>query len=321
MRRRDLLTAFAMTAGCIVGNGSRPKAAELSRVGILGAGLTEQFEAFFAGMRDLGYTEGGNILYVRRSSMGRPERIPQMAAELVQADVGIIVTAGPLPVRAAMQATSTIPIVFAALGDAIATGAVGNLAHPDRNATGFSFLNTEIGGKRVELLHELLPKAQSVPILFDRNSLPSSLETAVSSARALALEAPVFEVAGPDDFEGAFAAALATQPQAINVLASPFFNANRGRLTELAARHRLPAMYESAEYVRDGGLMSYGPNFSELFRRAASYVDKILKGAKPADLPVQQPTKFELVINLKTAKALGLTVPQSLLARADEVIE
>src|SRR3954462_1225964 len=225
MRRRDLLTAFAVTAAYVVCTSAQLNAVELPRVGILGTGLTEQFEIFFAGMRDLGYIEGDNILYVRRSSMGRPEPIPQMAAELVEADVGVIVTAGPLPVRAAMQATSTIPIVFAALGDAIATGAVSNLAHPDRNATGFSFLNIEIGGKRVDLLHELLPKAQRVPILFDRNSLPSSLETAVSSARALALEAPVFEVAGPDDFEGAFAAALATQAQAMNVLASPFFNA------------------------------------------------------------------------------------------------
>jgi putative ABC transport system substrate-binding protein len=241
--------------------------------------------------------------------------------ELVQLKVAVIVTAGPLPVRAAMQATSTIPIVFAALGDAVATGAVGNLARPDRNATGFSFLNTEIGSKRTELLHEMCPNSRRVAVLFDRNSPRLSLETATNSARALALEAHVFDVAGPDEFEGAFAAAVAAQVQAINVLASPFFAANRVQLIELAIRHRLPAMYESAEYVRDGGLISYGPSFLDLFRRAAVYVDKILKGAKPSDLPVQQPTKFDLVINMKTAKTLGITVPPSLLARADEVIE
>jgi putative ABC transport system substrate-binding protein len=273
-------------------------------------------------MRDLGYVEGRNIAYERRSSAGRSEPIPQLAAELVQAKVAVIVTAGLKPVRAAMQATSTIPIVFAALGDAIVTGTVSNLARPDRNATGFSFLNTEISAKRVELLHEMLPTARRVAVLFDRNNNTRfNLETAVNSARTMTLEAPVFEVAGPDEFEGAFVAAVAAQAEVINVLASPVFNANRERLIELSARHHLAAMYESAEYVRGGGLISYGPSFFDLFRRAASYVDKILKGAKPADLPVQQPTKFELVINLKTAKALGLTLPQSILARADEVIE
>jgi putative ABC transport system substrate-binding protein len=321
MRRRDLLIVFLAAGAGVFRSGVRLKAAELPRVGVLAAGIAELFEAFFAGMSDLGYVEGHNITYERRSSTGRPEPIPQLAAELVRAKVDLIVTAGPLPVRAAMEATSTIPIVFAALGDAIATGAVKNLAHPDRNATGFSFLNTEIGAKRVELLREMLPDTRRVAILFDRNSGASSLEITVKSARALGLEQPVFEVAGPGEFEAAFAAAAVAQAQAINVLASPFFNANRGRLIDLAAQHRFPAMYESAEYVRDGGLMSYGPSFIDLFRRAANYVDKILKGAKPADLPVEQPTRFELVINVKTAKTLGLTVPPSLLARADEVIE
>jgi putative ABC transport system substrate-binding protein len=320
VRRRETFALVA--AGLLLGlaSGKASIAADLPRVGILSAGLVENFAAFFAGMRDLGYIEGQNIIYLRRSAEGRAGPIPQHALELVQAKVDVIVTAGPLPVQAAMRATSTIPIVFAALGDAIAAGAASSLAHPDRNATGFSFLNTEIGAKRFELLHEIFPEAHHVAILFDLNSIRSSLDMAIATSRTLGLEASVRQVSGSEEFDAAFAASIAAGARAINILASPFFNANRNQLTDLAARYRLPAMYESAEYVRQGGLISYGPSFADLFRRAAAYVDRILKGAKPADLPVEQPTKFELVINLKTAKALGLTVPPSLLARADEVI-
>jgi putative ABC transport system substrate-binding protein len=296
-------------------------AAASPRVGILDPGLSHLFEAFFAAMRDLGYTEGQNVAYIRRSSEGQSEELSRLASELAEAKPDVIVTAGPVGVRAAMRATSTIPIVFAALGDALATGAVRNLAHPEGNSTGFSFLNTEISTKRVELLHDVAPNARRIAVLRDRMTTGADVKPTLQAAEATGLQAQVFEVTSPDEYEAAFNAAIAARAEAIDVLGSPVFNRNRERLISLAARYRLPAMYEASEYVHSAGLMSYGASLIDLFRRSAGYVDKVLHGAKPADLPVQQPTKFELVINLKTAQALGLTVPQSLLARADEVIE
>lgn len=325
MRRRDFGRRLGgMTAALSVPpslSATHLKAADLPRIGVLDPGLSGQFAAFFAGMRDLGYVKDQNVTYVERSAAGQPDLIAQLAAELVAAKVAVIVTAGPLPVRAAMAATSTIPIVFAALGDALVTGVVSNLAHPDRNATGLSFLNTEIGTKRVELLHEMLPDVRRIAVLNDRNSNRLNVDTTLAAARAHGLEATVVDVTSAEEFGAAFEAMLAARAQALDALASPFFNANRERLVELAARHRLPAIYESAEYVRVGGLASYGAELSDLFRRASVYVDKILKGAKPADLPVQQPTTFELALNMRTAKVLGVTFPPSFLARADEVIE
>jgi putative ABC transport system substrate-binding protein len=297
------------------------RGSEVSRVGILDPGLAHLFEAFFTGMRDAGYVEGQNVLYIRRADKGQPGTLPGLAAELVGANVDVIVTAGPAGVGAAMAATTTKPIVFAALGDALATGVVSNLAHPNRNATGFSFLNTEISAKRMELLHEAVLSAHRVAILKDRIGSGADLQPTFDTATAMGLQPKLFEVESPDEYDQAFAAAIGANAEAIDVLASPVFNTNREQLTNLAARYRLPAIYETDEYVRAGGLMSYGPSLTDLFRRTAEYVVQLLHGAKPADLPVQQPTKFELVINLKTAKALGLTLPQSLLARADEVIE
>jgi putative ABC transport system substrate-binding protein len=226
-----------------------------------------------------------------------------------------------LPVRAVEERTSKIPLVFAALGDAVGSGVVSSLAHPGGNATGLSFLNTEISQKRLELLRDMLPGLQRVTLLADAANPSPSIESTETAARRLSLATNLLKIRGPDDFESAFSSASEAHAQAIDVLASPFFNSNRARLVDLALKYKLPAVYETSEYVRDGGLLAYGPNFSELFRRAASYVHRILGGSKPGDLPVEQPTKFQLAINLKTAKAIGLTVPEPFLLRADDIVE
>ena len=291
------------------------------RIGILDPGIPQLFKEFFTGMRELGYAEGRNVSYVRRDAAGNPERVPQLAKELAELKVDVIVTAGPLSIRSAMQATKTIPIVFAAIGDAIDTGAVKSLARPGGNATGLSFLNTEIATKRLELLRDAFPKLRRVAVLWDVNSTKGQVKTTTDAARALGLEIEVLNVNGADVLESTFAAAQSQHAEALDVLSSNFFDTARARLVELAAKYRLPAMYEHREFAEAGGLMSYGSDLAELFRRAASFVDKILKGAKPGDLPVEQPTRFELVVNLKAAKALDLKFPALFLGRADEVIE
>ena len=322
MRRRDLLAAFLGSAAL-----ARPLAvlaqqpAAMPRVGLLDPGIAHLFAAFLKGMQELGYEEGRNVAYVRRSAAGHAERIPALAAELVDLKVNVIVTAAPGPIRAAMAASATVPIVFAATGDAVGSGIVKSLARPGGNATGLSFLNTEISAKRLQLLHEARPAARRIAVLSDSRSTRAGLDETEEAGRGLGLELQILSVVELGEYESAFQAAVAGRAEAIDVLASPYFNANRVRLAELAAKYRLPAMYETSEYVHSGGLMSYGPSLADLFRRAAAYVDKILKGAKPADLPVEQPTKFELVINLKTAKALGIAIPTLLLDTADEVIE
>jgi putative ABC transport system substrate-binding protein len=323
MRRREfiMLVGGAAVMWPLMAR-AQQRTSNVPQIGLLDPGVAHNFEAFLGGMRDLGYVEGQNVSYVRRSAEGRPEVIPQLAADLVRLKVDVIVTTATAPVRAAMQATSTIPIVFGALGDAIGAGAVSSLARPGGNVTGFSFLNTEISGKRLALLSEALPKLRRIAVLWDRSTPRSFVEFTEAAARSLDLQLQLLTVGGPDEFESAFENAMTGTAEALNVLSSVFFDANRVHLVELAARHRLPAMYETTTYVRAGGLMAYGPDLDDLFRRsAATYVDRILKGAKPGDLPVEQPTKFELVVNLKTAGALGLTIPQSILARADEIVE
>jgi len=320
MNRRATLAfvgaVFALPLGTL-----QLAAAGLPRVGILDPGLPQLWEAFFSGMYDFGYVEGQNVEYYRRSSADQPESVSQLANELVIEKLDVIVTAGPTAVRALMSATSTIPIVFAALGDALGAGVVTSLAHPNGNATGFSFLNPEISSKRVELLHEAVPHARRVAILRDRLNSGADLKQTLQAAETVGLETQLLEVTRSDEYEDAFRAAIEAHAEAINILASPIFNANRERLIGLAAQYRLPAIYETSEYVRSGGLMSYGPSLADLFRRAAGDVVKLLQGARIADLPVEQPTKFEFVINLKTGRSVGLAIPQSLLARADEVIE
>jgi putative tryptophan/tyrosine transport system substrate-binding protein len=320
MRRRDFITLLggAAAAWPLAAHAQRTKTPQ---VGILDPGVSHLFAAFRQGMRDLGYIEAQNISYVYRSAEGRPEFVPRLASELAGLQLDVIVTAATLPVRAVKDATSTIPIVFAALGDAVATGAVTNLARPGGNITGLSFLNTEISAKRLGLLRETLPGARRVAVFSDPSVVRTFVEATEEAARDVGLELRVLEIPAPEALEGAFDAAVKWRADALNVLSSAFFNAQRVRIAELATKFRLPAMYESDEFVRAGGLMAYGASFYDLFRRAATYVDKILKGAKPGDLPVEQPTKFQLVINLKTARALGLTIPPTLLALANEVIE
>jgi len=251
------------------------------------------------------------------------ERLPELAAELVRLKVDVIVAPAGQNVVAAQRATRTIPIVMSGLTDPVETGLVASLARPGGNVTGLSGFSTEIVGKQLELLKEMAPKVSRVAILWNpaNQSHPLLLREAEAAARLLRVQLQTLEVRGPDDFETAFAAVTRERAGALLVAADGMFLLHRARIADLAAKTRLPAMYGLREYVDAGGLVVYGPSLRENFRRAATYVDKILKGAKPADLPVEQPTRFELVINLKTAKALGLTIPPSLLQRADEVIE
>ena len=291
----------------------------VSQIGLLDPGVQDLFAAFVKSMRELGYIEGQTVSYIRFSAEGRAERLPQLASELVARNPDVIVTAGPLPVRTVKEKTATIPIVFAALGDAVGTGVVSSLAHPGGNLTGLSFLNADINEKRLELLRDMLPGLQRIAVLVDAADPNRIIEPTEAAAQRLGIAVNFIRVKGPDEFETAFSSA--SEVQAIDFFAAPLFYSNRARLIDLALRYKLPAIYETGEYVRDGGLVAYGPSYADLFRRAASYVDRILRGTKPGDLPVEQPTKFELTINLKTAKAIGLNIPESFLSRADVVIE
>ena len=293
----------------------------LRRVAILDPGIPHLFAAFRESMRELGYTEGRNIVYEVKSAEGNPDAIPALAAGLVRAQPDVIVTAASLPTRILMRQTSTIPIVVASIGDAVSAGIVRNLAQPVGNVTGMTFLNIELSGKRLELLVELIPKLQKVAVFNDPNSQLSYEEETERASKRLKVQLQRIDVRTTADLGQAYEEAKRGRAEAIDVLASPFFNNYRARLVGLAEQYRFPSIYESREYAQAGGLMTYGQDLTVLFRRSATYVDKILKGAKPADLPWEQPTKFELVINLKTAKMLSLTIPKSLLLRADEVIE
>ena len=290
-------------------------------IAILDPGLPQQFAAFFSAMEELGYRDGTTASYVYRSAEGRPEGIEPLASDLVSISPEVIVSTGRPAIRALKQATSTIPIVFTAIGDAIAAGAVNNMARPGGNATGLSFLNVELSAKRLEFLAETLPHVRKLIMLRDTNTPREWLSETERAGKSLGLDLRAIEISDPDAFEAAFGAMSRSGADALVLLASAMFNAHKRQLVELSARHRIPTMYEHRDFVEWGGLLSYGPNLTDLYRRAALYVDKILKGAKPGDLPVEQPTKFELVINLKTAKALNLTITPTLLARADEVIE
>ncbi|HEV2056384.1 MAG TPA: ABC transporter substrate-binding protein [Methylomirabilota bacterium] len=279
--------------------------------------------AFLQGLRELGYVEGQNIAIEYRFAEGRPERLPALAAELVRLKVDVIVTGGPPAPEAAKQATSTIPIVFTVAGDPVAEGLVASIARPGGNITGLTSIAPEVVGKQLELLKEVVPKISRVAVLQNPNhpGHPSMLRQAEGPARALGMQLHILQAGSPLEFDAAFAAMRSQRAGGVLVLRDSFFIAHRTQIVALAAKNRLPAVYGLREHVEAGGLMAYGANVPLMYRRAATYVDKILRGAKPADLPVEQPTRFELVINLKTAKALGLTIPQSLLARADEVIQ
>jgi putative ABC transport system substrate-binding protein len=329
MRRREFI---ALVGGAAVGwpvAADAQQAAKVARVGYLGTNLSASPhlpEAFRQGLRDLGYVEGRNVVIDYRFAEGKLERLPALAAELVALKVDVIVVGAEPHSLAAKQATKTLPIVFATATDPVASGLVTSLARPGGNMTGLATLSPELVGKRLELLKQVVPGVSLVAVLWhpggagERTGKDMLKEIEVG-ALALGVQIQFVETRDPEDFGRAFSDMTRAHAGALTVWTSPALYNERKRLVDLAAKNRLPAVYPSREFVDAGGLMAYGPNLADMYRRAATYVDNILKGAKPADLPVEQPTKFELVINLKTAKALGLTVPPSLIARADEVIE
>src|SRR5262245_35406109 len=281
------------------------------------------FESFRQRLRELGYVEDQSIVFFVRTADGRAERYPDLAAELVQLRVDVILAQGNAALAALKQATTTIPIVMAQVGDPVGSGFVASLARPGGNITGLSNMAEGVSGKWVELLKEISPKTTRLAVLRDsqlgaHEAMWKEIQTA---SQALNVTPLAWEVRGPDDIERTFLAVGAERINALIVLPYPVAGQNRRLIVDLAAKHRLPGIYAFREFADAGFLMTYGPSNADLYRRAASYVDKILKGAKPADLPVEQPTKFELVINMKTAKAIGLTIPPSLLGRADEVIQ
>jgi len=277
-------------------------------------------------LRELGYTEGQNIAIERKFGEGDADRLRRLATELVERQVDAIVALGTPAARAAKEATTTIPIVFSPIADPIGSGLVANLARPGGNITGITFMAPELGGKRLELLKQAVPGMTRVGVLShpgdpSEATVKSVLEQTEAAARALGVQLLRLEAQGPNDFDRVFAAMSRERVGGLILIPSAMFIDERRRIVNVVVKDRLPAMFYFREFAEVGGLMSYGPNFRELFRRAATYVDKILKGAKPGDLPVEQPTKFELVINLKTAKTLGLVIPQSLLQQADQVVE
>ena len=298
---------------------------KIPRVGLLRPGSPPDpyVDAFRQGLRDLGYVEGQTIAIEYRWAEGRPARLPLLAAELVQLKVGVIVTQGEAATRAVKEATSTIPIVMATSGDPVGAGLIASLARPGGNVTGLSSVGPDITGKQLQLLKEAVPKVSRVAILYNPTILGTVLvvKEAQVAARTLGLTVHPVEVRVPDDLGPAFDAMTRERAEALYAPGDPFTFTNQRRILDLAAKRRLPVISVFRDFADGGGLMSYGPNRLDMFRRAATFVDKILKGAKPADLPVEQPTKLELVVNLKTAKALGLTIPQSVLIRADQVIQ
>jgi ABC-type uncharacterized transport system substrate-binding protein len=299
------------------------EAGKVARIGVLSSSPSDPLvEAFRQGLRELGYVEGRNIIVEYRWAEGRIERLPGLAADLVRLKVDLIVASSQGAV-AARHATTTIPIVMPIITDPVRLGLVASLAKPGGNATGFATQNDELPGKWIELVKETLPKVSRVAILVQPTYDGGvQLKASESAARSLGVRLQPLKVERPEDFVTAFTEVQKSRAEALIVSSSPLFYLHRTRLVEFAAKHRLPTVYHQSEFVvASGGLMSYGPDFRDLFRRSATYVDKILKGARPGDLPVEQPTKFELVINRRTANALGLTFPQSLLLRADRVIE
>ena len=317
-------------AGLVAGLAATPgllaqPSVKLPRVGVIGEqGPGEpRIEAFRQGLRVLGYVEGQNILVEYRYLDGVLDRVPGLVAELVRLKVDVLLVGGTVAARSAKAQTTTVPIVFAVAADPVASGLVPSLARPVGNATGMSVLLPDLSGKQLELLKAALPQLSRATVLYNpvNPAAAFALTRTREVARALGLELQVLEVRQPSGLTGAFANMMAWHAGGLLVVSDPMFGNELVQLSVLAATNRLPAIYNRAEFAKAGGLLAYGPSFSDNYRRAATYVDKILKGAKPADLPVEQPATFEFLINLKTAKALGLTIPQSLLLRADEVIQ
>jgi putative ABC transport system substrate-binding protein len=322
---RLLLIFVALLVGPAKAQAQQPK--KVPRIGYLSVTSPStnpvRTEAFRQGLRELGYVEGKNIVIEYRYAEGKLDRLRELAAELVRLKVDVIVTGGSATTPAIKEATVTIPIVMGFDNDPVGSGFVASLARPGGNITGLSALAPEISGKQLELLKEIVPKLSRVAVLGTSTQPGNSqaLREVELAAGTFGVQLQYLDVLGPKEIETAFREASKGHAEAILVLETSIFVLQRPQIADLAVKSRLPAMYSRREFVDDGGLMSYGTNFPDLSRRAATYVDKILKGAKPANLPVEQPTKFELVINLKTAKQIGLTIPQSVLYRADKVMK
>jgi putative tryptophan/tyrosine transport system substrate-binding protein len=327
MRRRDLTVLFVVGTALWPLHIHAQQSQEVPRIGVLLPGAPASFslrtKAFLEGLRQLGYVEGRTIEIEWKWGDDQLDTLSGLAADLVRGNVSVLVTGGTSAAQALKAATQTIPIVIAIVGDPVAAGLVDNLARPGGNATGFSIVAPELGTKRLELLKEIVPSLPSIAVLSNTKNPQSKIEMKEmqTAAQAMALQLHPVEISTEDELENAFAAMNRAAAQALIVLTDPILFSQRKRIVDLASKYKLPAVYSFRGFVEEGGLMSYGPSDADLLRRAAGYVDRILKGAKPSELPVEQPTKFDLAINLATAKALGLKFPPSILAIADDVIE
>jgi putative ABC transport system substrate-binding protein len=326
-KRLALVVAFALSVLFTPPAAEAQQRVRLPRIGYLGTSSAslepELVKAFQKGLRDFGYVEGQNIAIEYRWAEGNDHRLPDLVADLVRLKVDLILTAGTPGALAAKRATQTIPIVMAVTGDAVGAGLVSSLARPGGNLTGLTAMVPDLEGKRLELLREVFPTLTTVAVLLNTANPYNTIvwEQTQVSARALGVKVQPVDLRGPEEFKDAFAKLVRQRPDGLVMLADRFLLAHRTQIVDFVAKNRLPAIYPYRDFVVAGGLMSYSPNYEDLFLRSATYVDKILKGAKPSDLPIERPTKFELVINLKTAKALGLTISPSVLMRADQVVE
>lgn len=324
-RRRLLIAAGALAASPIASMAQQP--GKTWRIGFLAGAARPQNglppAPLRAGLAELGYVEGSNVVYEGRWAEGKFDRFPALAEELVKLRVDAIVVIGWVATRAVKRATSTIPIIIAGVGDAVESGLAASLARPGANLTGMSDMEAELSSKRLQLLKETIPKAARMAVLWNQDDLGMTLRyrNIDAAAHSLGVAVQALGVREPDDFEVAFSAMKRERPDALFLVTDALTNLNRKRVIEFAAAHRIPAMYENGTYVQDGGLMSYGSNLEDGLRRAAYYVDRIFKGARPGELPMEQPTRYYLTVNLSTAKSLGLTLPQTVMLRADKVVE
>jgi putative ABC transport system substrate-binding protein len=323
MRRRDFVTLLGCAAAAWPFAAWAQSPSKVWRIGVLEttslALNATNFDAFRRGLRELGYVEGRNIVIEYRSADGRAERFPELVADLLRLNVDVIVGRGTPAALAARKATTKTPIVMAAMGEPLIL--VSSLAHPDGNLTGLSSYATELEEKRAEILKELVPKAVRIAALYNVGNPVPEWSYLQAAARRLGIETELLDIRKPEDIPPAFDKASADHADAVSVQVDALMQENRALIVKLAAEHRLPAMYQGREFAEAGGLISYGTSYPDLYRRAARYVDKIFHGASPSDLPVEPPTRFEMIINLKTARALGLTVPPTMLVLADDVIE
>jgi ABC-type uncharacterized transport system substrate-binding protein len=323
IRRREFITLLAGGAAWPLAARAQQPAGKTISVGILALEALSPIDTFRQALNDLGYVEGKNVRFEHRYAKGRNERFPELANDLIGLKVDIILAWGTEAALAAKEATTTIPIVVGAAGDPVGSGIVTSLARPTANVTGFSSLSAELEAKRLELLKEVVPGLSRVAVLFTplNRYMPLALQSARHGAEMLRASLTLYEVRDTATLEATFAKLTKDQPDALLVLGDAFLVSQRSRIAQFAIENKLPSAYTFREHVEAGGLLAYSPNYHDLFRRAAGYVDKILKGTNPGELPIEQPTKFDLVINLKTAKALGLAVPLTLQAAANEVIE